>query len=122
MVLTVNLGDQLAFYLVPTDTADGVADARRITLHGTTDATDGLQLIGRTLYVANPQGMAEIKLSWSLTAGQVLGTPQVPGAALPSAAKAFGCRLYVVDANFGENFSNAGNPAAEFKVTAIPLP
>ncbi|NEA61880.1 hypothetical protein [Streptomyces sp. SID12488] len=121
MVLTVNLGDQLAFYLVPADTADGVADARRITLHGTTDAADGLRLIGRTLYVANPQGVAEIKLSWSLTAGQVLGTTQ-PGAALPSAAKAFVCRLCVVDANFGENFSYVGDPAAEFKVTAIPLP
>lgn len=110
-----------ALYRVPTGTA-GVADARRITLHGTWDGADSLQLIGRTLYVANPKGVVEIKLSRSLTAGRILGTTEVPGAAWPTAAKAFGCRLYVVDANFGENFSNVGNPAAEFKVVAIPLP
>ncbi|MER7408438.1 hypothetical protein ABT373_39850 [Streptomyces sp. NPDC000070] len=110
-----------AFYLVPTSAAR-TADARRITLHGTVDASDGLQLIGRTLYVANPTGVVKINLSRSLTAGQVLGATKAPGAAFPSAAKAFGCRLYVVDANFGENFSNVGNPAAEFKVVTIPLP
>ena len=46
----------------------------------------------------------------------------MPGAAWPSAAKAFGGRLYVLDANFGDNLSNVGNPAAAFQVVAIPLP
>jgi sugar lactone lactonase YvrE len=110
-----------AFYLVPTQVA-GLADARRVTLDGTTDGADGLELIGRTLYVANPQGVVEINLSGSLTDGQILGTTGVPGAAWPSAAKAFGGRLYVLDANFGANLSNVGNPAAAFQVIAIPLP
>ncbi len=110
-----------AFYLVPTDTAGGAVDARRIILNGTMDAADGLQLTGRTLEVADPEGVVEIGLSRSLTHGRVLGTTTVPGAAWPSAAKSFGCRLYVVDANFGKNNSNVGNPAAEFKVVAIPL-
>jgi hypothetical protein len=43
-------------------------------------------------------------------------------AAWPSAAKAFGGRLYVVDANFGDHNSNVGNPAAAFQVVAIPRP
>lgn len=113
-----------AFYLVPTDTPGGTADARRITLRGTMDAADGLQLVGRTLNVADPKGVVKIDLSRSLTHGRVLGTTAVPGAAWPSAAKSFGCRLYVVDANFGKNNSNVGNPAAAFKVVvvvAIPL-
>ncbi|MFH9009685.1 hypothetical protein ACH4E5_41550 [Streptomyces afghaniensis] len=71
---------------------------------------------------ANPKGVVEIELSRSLAAGRVLGTTEVPGAAWPGAAKAFGCRLYVVDANFGQDNSNVGSPAAEFKVVAIPLP
>jgi hypothetical protein len=87
-----------------------------------TDGADGLELIGRTLYVANPQDVVEINLSGSLTDGQILGTTKVPGAAWPSAAKAFGGRLYVLDANLGDNLSNVGNPAATFQVVAIPLP
>jgi hypothetical protein len=43
----------------------------------------------------------------------------VPGVSWPSTDKTFGGRLY---ANFGESFSNIGNPAAEFKAVAIPLP
>ncbi|MET7736715.1 hypothetical protein ABZT02_36045 [Streptomyces sp. NPDC005402] len=46
----------------------------------------------------------------------------MPGVSWPSTDKTFGGRLYVVDANFGESFSNIGNPAAEFKAVAIPLP
>ncbi|MEV3971323.1 hypothetical protein AB0K68_24745 [Streptomyces sp. NPDC050698] len=110
-----------ALYLVPTRTA-GEADARRIALRGTLAGGDGLALVGRTLYVANANGVDKVRLSRSLTAGEVLGTTNPPGVAWPSAGKAFGGRLYVVDANFGENFSNIGNPAAEFKVVGIPLP
>ncbi|KUM84146.1 hypothetical protein [Streptomyces pseudovenezuelae] len=110
-----------AFCLVPTDTPGGTADARRITLRGTMDAADGLQLVGRTLNVADPKGVVKIDLSRSLTHSRVLGTTAVPGAAWSSAAKSFGCRLYVVDANFGKNNSNVGNPAAAFKAVAIPL-
>jgi hypothetical protein len=86
------------------------------------DGADGLQLNGRTLSVANPHGVVEIALSRSLTEGRVLGTSPVPGAAWPSAAKASGCRLYVVDANFGDHNANVGNPAAAFKLVAIPRP
>jgi sugar lactone lactonase YvrE len=110
-----------AFYLVPTSPA-AVAAARRIALNGTVDGADGLQLNGRTLSVANPHGVVEIELSRSLTEGRVLGATAVPGAAWPSAVKAFGCRLYVVDANFGVDNSNVGNPAATFKLVAIPRP
>ncbi|MDX3242058.1 hypothetical protein [Streptomyces sp. ME18-1-4] len=110
-----------ALYLVPTRTA-GVAEARRITVRGTLVTADGLQLVGRNLYVIHSQGVHKVELSRSLTTGQVLGTTKVPGAAWPSTGKTFGGRLYVVDANFGENFSNIGNSAAEFKVVAIPLP
>jgi hypothetical protein len=74
-----------AVYLVPTD----AAGARRITLHGTVDGADGLELVGRTLYVTDPQGVVEIALSQALTDGRVIGTTTVPGAAWPSAAKAF---------------------------------
>jgi sugar lactone lactonase YvrE len=112
-------------YVVPTDSV-GVANARRITLHGHLDAvaagTDGLVLNGQTLYTVNSGGVVEIKLSRSLTTGQVLGTTEVPGAAWPTTAKRFGSRLYVIDGNFGENFSNIGNPTAAFKVVAIPMP
>ncbi|GAB2764085.1 hypothetical protein GCM10027072_73360 [Streptomyces bullii] len=114
-----------ALYVVPNDSAE-VANARRITLHGHLDSlaagADGLVLIGQTLYVVNSEGVAEIKLSRSLTAGRVLGTTEVPDAGWPTTAKPFGSRLYVVDGNFGENFSNIGNPNAVFKVVAIPLP
>ncbi|MDW8804907.1 hypothetical protein P1P68_08935 [Streptomyces scabiei] len=108
-------------YLVPART-DGAADARRITIHGTLGGADGLQLIGRTLYAVNPHGVDKVKLSRSLTAGQVVSATRAPGAAWPTTAKTFGGRLYIVDANFGENFSNVGNPTAEFKIVAIPLP
>jgi hypothetical protein len=114
-----------AFYTVPSD-ATGVANARRITLHGQLDSlaagNDGLVLLGHTLYAANSAGVVKVELSRSLTAGQVIGTTAVPGAAWPTATKAFGPRLYVVDANYGDNFSNVGNPAATFKIVAIPRP
>jgi hypothetical protein len=99
-----------------------VAEVRRITLHGTLDTIDGLVLLGSTLYVVKRDGVVRIELAQSLTAGRVLGTTEVPGAAWLTTAAAFGSRLYVVDANFGENFSNVGDPAAAFEIVAIPLP
>lgn len=114
-----------AFYLVPTS-ARGVAQARRITLSGDETAlaagADGLVLSGRTLYVVGPAGVVEVELSHSLATGRVQGTADVPGAAWPTTAKPYGDRLYVVDANFGDDLSNIGNPDAEFKIVAIPRP
>jgi hypothetical protein len=46
----------------------------------------------------------------------------IPGTAFASTADVFGGRLYVVEANLGENLFNVGNPDAAFKVVAIPLP
>jgi sugar lactone lactonase YvrE len=110
-----------ALFLVP-NSAAAVADARRITLDGTLVGADSLQLIGQTLYVANFKGVTKVTLSRSLTTGRVLDNTTVPGAAWPTAAVAHDCLLYVVDANFGDNFSNVGNPDAVFKVVAIPQP
>jgi hypothetical protein len=99
-----------------------VSDARRITLSGSTDGAYGLDLLGHTLYVANTNGVVRIDLSRSLTTGQAQGTTMVPGAAWPSAVRAYGCHLYVLDANFGTKLSNIGNPAASFQIIAIPVP
>jgi sugar lactone lactonase YvrE len=114
-----------ALYLVPAD-ARGEARARRITLSGDGAAlaagADGLVLNGRTLYVVGPTGVVDIKLSPSLATGRILGTTEVPGAAWPTTAAAFGDRLYVVDANFGEDLANIGNPDATFRIVAIPRP
>lgn len=103
--------------------------SRRITRPASTRSSskadvwaDGLQLVGRTLYEVHSQGVDKVRLSRSLTAGQVLGNTKAPGVSWPSTGKTFGGRLRVVDADFGENFSDIGSPAAAFKVVAIPLP
>ncbi|MFC9806151.1 SMP-30/gluconolactonase/LRE family protein [Streptomyces griseoaurantiacus] len=114
-----------ALYLVPAGAHDR-ARARRISLSGDEAAlaagADGLVLDGRTLYVVGPTGVVDIRLSPSLTAGRVLGVTEVPGAAWPTTAAAFGDRLYVVDANFGEDLVNVGNPDATFRIVAVPRP
>ncbi|HEX2143283.1 MAG TPA: hypothetical protein VHG10_02125 [Glycomyces sp.] len=110
-----------ALYVIDAD-AEGVADARRISLRGgSLDAgTDGLVLIGRKLYVVNPDGVFKIRLNRSLTTGTIVKGIDVGSEWATTAAK-FRSKLYVVDGNFGENFSNIGNPDAEFKIVVVPL-
>lgn len=110
-----------ALYVIDED-AEGVADAQRITLSGGTleTGTDGLVLIGRKLYVVAPDGVVKVRLNESLTTGTVITKLDV-GAEWATTAKKFRSSLYVVDGNFGENFSNIGNPDAEFKIVKVPL-
>jgi hypothetical protein len=110
-----------ALYVIDDD-AEGVAEAQRITISGGTleAGTDGLVLIGRKLYVVNPEGVVKVRLNESLTTGTVITTLDV-GAEWATTAKKFRSSLYVVDGNFGENFSNIGNPDAEFKIVKVPL-
>ncbi|WP_143022767.1 superoxide dismutase [Lentzea jiangxiensis] len=118
---TAAAGGGAALYLVPSTTGD-VALARKINLQGDLESADGLVLVGRTLYVVTHDGVVEVELARQLTAGRVLGVTEVPGAAFASTGAVFGGRLYVVDANLGENLSNIGNPDATFKIVAIPVP
>jgi sugar lactone lactonase YvrE len=110
-----------ALYVVPSH-ATGTAFARRINLQGTLASADGLVLIGQTLHVVTHHGVVKVMLAPALTSGRVLSITEVPGAEFASTADLFGGRLYVVDANLGENLSNVGNPDAVFKVVAIPVP
>ena len=64
----------------------------------------------------------KVRLSRDLTTGVVQGSTEVPEAAFASTAARFGSRLYVVDANLGDNLANVGNPAASFEISAIRLP
>jgi hypothetical protein len=110
-----------ALYVIDAD-AEGVADARRIAVDGgSLDAgTDGLVLIGRKLYVVNPDGVVKIRLNRSMTTGTIVKELDV-GAEWATTAAKFRSNLYVVDGNFGENFANIGNPEAEFKIVKVPL-
>jgi hypothetical protein len=110
-----------ALYVIDAD-AEGVADAQRITLSGGSLAAgaDGLVLVGRKLFVVNPDGVVKVRLNQALTTGTVVSTLDV-GAEWATTAKKFRSSLYVVDGNFGENFSNIGNPDAEFKIVKVPL-
>ncbi|WP_133871778.1 SMP-30/gluconolactonase/LRE family protein [Paractinoplanes brasiliensis] len=114
-------GGGAALYLVPA-TSHGTAAARRIDLEGTLASADGLVLLGRTLYVVTHDGVVKVELSKSGTAGRIVGITEVPGAAFASTADVFRSRLYVVDANLGDNLANIGNPAASFKIVGIRLP
>jgi outer membrane protein assembly factor BamB len=110
-----------ALYVIDAD-AEGVADAQRITISGGSleAGTDGLVLVGRKLYVVNPDGVVKIRLNRSLTTGTVVTTLDV-GAEWATTAKKFRGSLYVVDGNFGENFANIGNPDAEFNIVKVPF-
>ncbi|MEV6712750.1 hypothetical protein AB0M48_12010 [Lentzea sp. NPDC051208] len=110
-----------ALYIVPATTGE-VVQARKITLRGQLESADGLVLIARTLYVITHHGVIEVRLDRQLTTGNIIGISEVPGAAFASTGAVFGNRLYVVDANLGENLSNIGNPDAAFKIVAIPVP
>lgn len=110
-----------ALYVIDED-AEGVADAQRITLSGGSleAGTDGLVLIGRKLYVVAADGVVKVRLNESLTTGTVITKLDV-GAEWATTAKKYRSSLYVVDGNFGENFSNIGNPDAEFKIVKVPF-
>jgi hypothetical protein len=109
-----------ALYVIDAD-AEGVADARQIALSDSLDAgTDGLVLIGKKLYVVNPDGVFKIRLNRSLSTGTILKGLDV-GAEFATTAAEFRSKLYVVDGNFGENNGNIGNPEAEFKIVIVPL-
>ncbi|MCM4084337.1 SMP-30/gluconolactonase/LRE family protein [Paractinoplanes hotanensis] len=110
-----------ALYVVPS-ASSGTAVARRISLQDHLESADGLVLLGRILYVVTHHGVVKVKLSRKLTTGQIESITEVPGAAFASTADAFGSRLYVVDANLGENLGNVGNPTASFEISAIRLP
>ncbi|GLY50839.1 superoxide dismutase [Lentzea sp. NBRC 102530] len=118
---TTAAGGGAALYVVSPTSGD-VAQARRIRLDGPLESSDGLVLSGRTLHVVSHHGVVKVELARGLAAGKVLSTTEVPGAAFASTGALFGGRLYVVDANLGENLSNVGNPAAAFKIVAIPVP
>jgi hypothetical protein len=110
-----------ALYVVPATTS-GTAVARRITLREHLESADGLVLRGRILYVVTHHGVVKVKLSAQLTTGRIHSITEVPGAAFASTGAVYGPRLYVVDANLGENLGNVGNPAASFEISAIRLP
>ncbi|MEE1938262.1 superoxide dismutase [Streptomyces sp. TRM 70361] len=118
---TMAAGGGAALYVLPAD-SKGTANARQIRLKGDLESADGLVRIGQSLYVVTHHGVVKVKLSTDQAAGQVLSTTEVPGAAFASTADRFGPRLYVVDANLGDDLSNVGNPAAAFKVVGIRLP
>lgn len=114
--VTAPEGGTAAYYRVPADLGADILEATRIELDGAVvDGTDGLVLIGRTLYSVSGDGVTEIKLSKRLDRGRIIGTLEVPGALTPTTADVFGSRLYVVDAKF----TTFGDPSTSYEITAI---
>lgn len=116
-------GPGAALYRVRANGTSTELDATRIALDRTLVGADGLVLVGRTLYsvsndVAAP-GVVKIALRRALSEGRIVATLPVPGAITPTTADVLGPRLYVVDANFPELFTQPPDPDVPFQTTAI---
>ncbi len=105
-----------ALYSVPADLSATAVDASRIDIDGVLSGSDGLVLIGRTLYSVASDGVTKMKISLANNTARIIDTLEVPDSVTPTTAAAWGSRLYVVDAKF----PFFGDPTVPFQTTAIP--
>lgn len=119
-------------YIIFADTNDGklyrleVGDApadreiREIWVSGRTDYPDGLELRGRTLYVANNKNelVVKVKLSRDYLRGRVVSTTTSPEFNTPTSVSIAGGRLLVLNAKFFDQ----SDPGPPYYVVSIPKP
>ncbi|MGH2660627.1 MAG: SMP-30/gluconolactonase/LRE family protein [Actinomycetota bacterium] len=94
-----------------------------IDLGGEPVSGDGLALLGRTLYAAEPfgGGIAKVALSGELSTGTVLSRSGDPSFSTPTTIAVASGRLLVVNSQFERLFGGLP-PILPFTVSSIPIP
>jgi len=95
----------------------------KIDLGGEAVAGDGLALLGRTLYAAEPflGRIAKVALSGDLSTGTVLSRTTDPSFITPTTLTVASGRLLVVNSQFERLFGGLP-PILPFTISSIPLP
>lgn len=104
-------------YIYRVDPLSG--DAVRIDLGGIlVDSADGIQLSGRTLYVAQAllNQIAVVELAPDLSSGALTGTITDSAFDIPSALDVFGNNLYAVNSRL----SVPPDPSTEYSIVKVP--